>query len=392
MSANPARVDTLVVATDLPLQGSSAAQSDSTNKLIQLYLDSIGNRVGTHQILLRAYDNSTAAKGAWDEKVCAANAAAHVANTAEVAVVGTFNSGCAKIEVPILNADPSGPMLMVSHANTNPGLTKKWESGEPDKYYPTGKRNYARVLATDDDQGNAAARVAAKKLHVTKCYVLNDQQTYGAGVAAAFTAAAGVEGISIVGQATWKARSGSYTTLFEKIKATGADCVYLGGIFDNNGGQLIKDKVAVLGDNSKVKLIAPDGFTGYTDMLALSQSEGMYLTFCGLVSSELADRGSVAANLLNAYKTKYGTEPSGSYPLYGVAAMQVVLAAIAASDGTRAGVTEAMFSGDGITIDGATSALGQSFSIDPATGDKQKELTVELVKNHQETYFESVTL
>ena len=27
---------------------------------------------------------------------------------------------------------------MVSPANTNPGLTKKWDPGEPNKYYPTG--------------------------------------------------------------------------------------------------------------------------------------------------------------------------------------------------------------------------------------------------------------
>ena len=67
--------------------------------------------------------------------------------------MGTYNSGCAKLEVPVLNQDPTGPMLMVSHANTNPGLTKTWDPGEPDKYYPTGKRNYARVITTDDYQG-----------------------------------------------------------------------------------------------------------------------------------------------------------------------------------------------------------------------------------------------
>ena len=48
------------------------------------------------------------------------------------------------------------------------------------------------------------------------------------------------------------------------FKATGADCVYLGGINDNNGEQLIRDKVEVLGPNDgTVKLIGPDGFTGY---------------------------------------------------------------------------------------------------------------------------------
>ena len=106
-----------------------------------------------------------------------------MANTDEVAVMGTYNSGCAKIEVPVLNQAPDGPMLMVSHANTNPGLTKAWDPGEPDKYYPTGKRNYARVVTTDDFQGPAAAQFAAQDLKVKKCYVINDNQTYGQGVA-----------------------------------------------------------------------------------------------------------------------------------------------------------------------------------------------------------------
>ena len=71
--------------------------------------------------------------------------------------MGTLNSGCAKIEVPVLNQAPDGPLLMVSHANTNVGLTRPWDSGEPNKYYPSGKRNYARVVTTDDVQGAAAA-------------------------------------------------------------------------------------------------------------------------------------------------------------------------------------------------------------------------------------------
>ena len=147
----------LIISTDLPLQGSSATQSESTNKMIELYLEQIGGKAGEYNIELKKYDNSTAAKGAWDDATCAKNATDHVANANEVAVMGTYNSGCAKIEVPVLNQDRTGPMLMVSHANTNPGLTKTWDPGEPEKYFPTGKRNYARVVTTDDYQGQAAA-------------------------------------------------------------------------------------------------------------------------------------------------------------------------------------------------------------------------------------------
>ncbi|WP_375431687.1 branched-chain amino acid ABC transporter substrate-binding protein [uncultured Friedmanniella sp.] len=383
----------LVISTDLPLQGSSATQSDDTNKLIQLYLDQVGNKAGDYNITLKAYDDSTAAKGAWDDAACAKNATDHVANTAEVAVMGTFNSGCAKIEVPTLNNDSSGPMLMVSHANTNVGLTKTWDTGEPEKYYPTGVRNYARVVTTDDYQGQAAATFASQDLKVKKAFVLNDNQTYGLGVARSFADSAKMQGIEIVGEQSWDAKQPNYTALFQAVKASNADLVYLGGIYDNNGGQLIKDKVAVLGDNSKVKLFAPDGFTGYDDLLKLPQAEGMNLTFAGLTQDQLTKSGGASVKLLDAFKTKYGKAPQGSYPLYGVAATQVILAAIAKSDGTRKSVTEAVLSGEGITIPQAESVTGKEIKIDPTTGDTTaKDITVEVVKDKEETFVKAETV
>ena len=381
----------LIISTDLPLQGASASQSDSTNKLIEMYLEQVGHKAGKYTIKLQTYDNATAAKGAWDDAACAKNATDHVANENEVAVMGTFNSGCAKIEVPTLNQDPSGPMLMVSHANTNPGLTKPWEPGEPEKYYPTGTRNYARVITTDDNQGLGASQFAFNDLKTKKAFVLNDNQTYGIGVANAFRDAAKKLGIEIVGEQAWDAKQPNYTALYQAVKASGADLVYLGGIYDNNGGQLIKDKVAVLGpNNGDVKLFAPDGFTGYPDMLKLPESQGMYLTFAGLTYDELAKAGGAGVKLIDAYRQKYGKNPEGSYPLYGVAATQVILAAIAESDGTRKGVTEAVLSGDSVTIPADQSVIGKEIKIDPATGDTlAKVLTIQLVKDKKETFFKS---
>jgi len=264
---------TLVVGVDLPYQGSSADTSESTYNAMQLYLDSVGGKAGKYKVELKKYDDSTAAAGKWDDATCRANATAHVANAAEVAVMGTYNSGCAKLETPVLNQAPDGPMLMISHANTNPGLTKAWDQGEPQIYFPSGKRNYGRVITTDDYQGAAAAQFAAKDLKVTKCYVLNDNETYGQGVAKAFEDEATKQGIKIVGKDKWE-KNGPYIALFNAVKATGADCVYLGGIYDNNGGQLVKEKVKVLGDNKgAVKLIGPDGFTGYEDFQKLPEGE-----------------------------------------------------------------------------------------------------------------------
>jgi branched-chain amino acid transport system substrate-binding protein len=376
----------LIISSDLPLQGSAKDANDSTNNALKLYLEQIGNKVGKYDLEFQSYDDATAAKGSWDDAQCAANAQKHVANKNEVAVMGTYNSGCAKIIVPVLNQDPNGPMLMVSHANTNPGLTKTWDAGEPGKYYPTGKRNYARVVTTDDYQGAAGAQFLAQKVGVKKCAVLNDNQTYGQGVAKAFVTEAAKQGITIVDNEAWDAKQPNYTALFQKIKAKGADCLYIGGIFDNNGGQLVKDKVKVLGDNKKVAMMGPDGFTGYPDLTALPEADGMYLSFAGLSADLLKAAGGKGADFLAAYKTKYGKDPVGSYPLYGVAALQVILKAIENSDGTRKGVSNAVFSGAGITISASESVLGKVLKIDPMTGDvNTKDITIEVIKGKAET-------
>jgi len=380
----------VIISVDLPLQGASKDASDDTINAIKLYLSQVNNKAGKYNVELKVYDDSTAAKGAWDDATCAKNAQDHVATKNEVAVMGTYNSGCAKIQVPVLNQDPSGPMLMISHANTNPGLTKTWDPGEPNKYYPTGKRNYARVITTDDFQGSAAAQFASQDLKLKNCYVLNDNQTYGQGVANAFADEAKKQGINILGNTAWDAKQPNYTALFTSIKAKNPDCVYLGGIYDNNGGQLVKDKVAVLGDNTKVKLLGPDGFTGYPDLDKLAEGQGMYLTFAGLSTEQLRTAGGAGAKLLDAYKAKYGNDPRTNYALYGVAAVQVILKAIEGSDGTRKSVTSQVFGGSGITIPANDAVLGKDIKIDAKTGDTNAvDISVLQLMNNQEGFLKA---
>jgi branched-chain amino acid transport system substrate-binding protein len=380
---------TLVISTDLPMQGVSHDASQSTIDAINLYLNQVNHKAGNYTVQLKTYDDSTAAKGAWDDAKCSTNAAAHVSNTAEVAVMGTYNSGCAQLEIPVLNQDPSGPMLMVSHANTNPGLTKAWDPGTPDKYYPTGKRNYARVITTDDFQGQAAAQFAAQDLKVKRCFVMNDNQVYGQGVARQFVESAKKLGITILGNKAWDAKQPSYASIFQGAKSLNPDCVYLAGIYDENGGQVVKDKVAVLGDNTKVKLMGPDGFTGYPDSLDKQpEAQGMYMTFAGLSTDQLVKGGGAAETLINAYKAKYGKLPATNYALYGVAAVQVILAAIAKSDGTRKSITDQVFNGEGIDIPADQSVLGKEIKIDTKTGDtNNRDITVLFMKNNQEGFF-----
>lgn len=377
---------TLIIGTDLPLQGASADASTSTNNVIKLYLEQIGGKVGDFTIEIKEYDDSTAAKGSWDDAQCAKNAQEHVANVDQVAVMGTYNSGCAKIILPVLNQAPDGPMLMVSHANTNPGLTKTWDPGEPEKFYPTGKRNYARVITTDDNQGVAAAQFLKAERGVTKCAVLNDNQTYGQGVATAVKGELANQGVEVVLDEPWDAKQPNYTSLMQKVKAAGADCLYFAGIYDNNGGQLVKDAVATLGTPSEFVMMAPDGFTGYPDLQGLPEAEGLLLSFTGLSQDAILAAGGKAAEFIAAYEAKYSAKPVGSFSIYGGAALQVILAAIEKSDGTRASITNAVFSGEGITIPAADSVTGSEIKIDPATGDVvAKTITIQVLKGGAET-------
>ena len=209
----------------------------------------------------------------------------------------------------------------------------------------------------------------------------------GQGVAKAFAAAAPADGITVLGNDPWDSKQTSYASEFTKIKGMAPDAIYLAGIYDNNGGQLIKDKVAVLGDQKTVPMMAPDGFTGYKELQALPQGEGLYLSFTGQTADQLKAAGGTAATFLTAYKTKYGSDLTTSFALYGVAAMQVLLAAIAKSDGTRKGVTDAVFAGDGVTVPAATSITGGELKVDQKSGDMVKqEISIQLLTGGKETF------
>src|SRR6185312_2882065 len=98
------------------------------------------------------------------------------------------------------------------------------------------------------------------KLQVTKVFILDDKDAYGKGVADAFESAAKDIGLAVAGHEGWDANAQNYKALMTKIKASGADGIFIGGISCFNGGQLVKDKVAIVGDNTAVQTVVSDGF------------------------------------------------------------------------------------------------------------------------------------
>jgi branched-chain amino acid transport system substrate-binding protein len=333
-----------LLVSDFPLQGSSRTQTTQIVGAIRYLLDQSDWKAGDHKIAYQSCDDATAQAAKWDSGKCSQNANAYAGNDKVIGVIGTFNSGCAAIEIPVLNQAANGGIGMISPANTFVCLTEGGpgcEDTEPDKYYPTGNRNYTRVVPHDAYQGAAVAEFMQEQ-GVKSVYVLNDKEAYGLGVATNLRNAAEHLGIKVAGFEAWDPKASSYEGLFRKIGGTDADAVFLGGLIDENGAKVIKDKVATLGPNDgDIKLFAPDGFTTQQTIdEAGTAAAGMFMSVAGVPIDDFTGAG---AEFAAAFKPSLGGKPIDPYAIYGAQAAQVMLDAIAASDGSRASVIEQLF-------------------------------------------------
>ncbi len=317
-----ARAETIKIVSSLPRTGSANAQTTSMVNGIKMAIEEVGGKVGNFTIAYEDWDDASPERGQWDPALEAANAQKAVKDADVMGYIGTYNSGAAKISMPVLN---KASLVMISPANTYPGLTKPGlgEANEPAVYRPSGKVNYFRVVPADDIQGDVAAQFA-KEIGVKKIFVLHDRELYGKGIADVFKRTAPKLGLEIVGYEGIDTKASNYRALVTKIKSEGADLVYFGGTTQNNAGQLAKDLVA---GGAKVKLMVPDGCreNAFIEAAGKENLEGKtYVTFGGLPPSDLKGKGK---EFYASYKKKFKAEPEG-YAVYGYESAKVALEGI----------------------------------------------------------------
>jgi branched-chain amino acid transport system substrate-binding protein len=375
-----------LIASDLPLQGSGRTQTVQMTEAVKFILKQHDFKAGDYNIGFQSCDDATAQAGKWASEKCSANANAYAQNKSLIGVIGTFNSGCAEIIVPVLNRAPDGPVAMVSPANTYVGLTHSGPgtaAGEPDKYYPTGDRNYIRIVAADDFQG-AADALLAKQLGLKSVYILNDKEAYGLGVATDFknSLTNPAVGIKVAGFSAWNGKASSYTGLATKIKQAGADAVFLGGLICENGGKLIKDLRSVLGND--VQLMAPDGFTPMSAVVdgAGNAAEGTYVSVAGQPNENLGQTGK---KFVKDFSKQIGGENPDPYSAYAAQAAEVLLTAIENSDGTRKSVTEQLLKTK------VTDGILGSFTINANGDTNSNPVTIYQIKNGEQTTYKTIT-
>lgn len=340
-----------LIASDLPLIGSSRLQTVQMGQAIAYTLQQQDWKAGSYKIAYQACNDASAQLAKWDPTKCSANAHAYVGNKSLLGVIGTFNSGCAAIIIPVLNQAPGGGMLLFSPANTYGCLTEQCSGGEPQKYYPSGKRTYARVAPSDPNQAGVQAELM-KDAGVKTLYILNDKEAYGLGIAKNVRGAAAAAGIKVVGFSAYDPKAPNFQATFTRIQNTNPDAIFIGGLVDENSGQLINDKVQILGPNTTkpksagggVMLFLPDGFTT-TSIFDKSQggttnANGAYFTVAGVGIDQYKGE---AQTFINGFKEAYSIKDVQPYAILAAQAAQVLLDAIEKSDGSRAEVITNVF-------------------------------------------------
>jgi DNA-binding SARP family transcriptional activator/ABC-type branched-subunit amino acid transport system substrate-binding protein/DNA-binding beta-propeller fold protein YncE len=338
---HPGERPRLLIASSLPLQGPPGEVTNQMTAAIQFILRANHFTAGRYAVGYQACDDSTVAESSLATSRCASNAKAYAKDDSVIGVISPFNSDCATAAIPIANRARPGPLALISGSTTYVGLTRRGFGllpGEPDAYYPTGTRNFIRIVAADDFQA-AADAILARRLGLRRVFIVKERPVpgerdpYAIGITSAFRAAAEKLGVAISGGDNWTSDQPSYASLARKIKRSGADGVFLGGAYFTGTGRLIKDLRAGLGGN--VQLLAPDGLAipdlGNITGLA---GEGMTVSAAGVPPDALTGPG---ARFVARFGATLGQTPE-QYAVYAAQATQLLLDAIAHSNGTRASV------------------------------------------------------
>lgn len=315
----------ITIYSSLPRTGSSKDQTITLENAMQMALDDFTRstgKVGNFTIKYEKLDDASATRGQWDPELEKANATRAVNDPDAMVYLGTYNSGASKISIPILNAVN---MVMISPANTYPGLTKAVSgvtvANEPEIYYPNKTRNYFRVVLRDDLQGPSGVSFAVDAARGKRFFIIDDSQSYGKGLADAFGNDVTRRGLTIVGRASINGRESDYRELARQIRQAGPDFIFFGGIAQQQPGKLLADIRAV---GITAPFMGGDGLNNPAFVKEAGVAgEGAYSSISGVPVDQLPAKGQ---DFLKRYQEKYGA-PS-NYTIYAYEAMLVALTAI----------------------------------------------------------------
>ncbi|MBV9422299.1 MAG: branched-chain amino acid ABC transporter substrate-binding protein [Solirubrobacterales bacterium] len=316
---------TLTIYSSVPLHGASSVSAKAVVSGAELALAQTRGRIGRYHIVLRELDDSNPQRGGWDPGQTTLDAHQAVQDKTTIGYIGEFNSGASAVSIPLLNR---AGIPQISPASTAVGLTSAGPGaapGEPDKYYPTGVRTFARVVPNDSVQARAQVQLL-RSMGCQKTYVLDDGEVDGQDTATSFQLAAKGAGLPVLGVQSFNPKATDYSALATAVAQTGADCVLLSAITEDNAVLLTK-QIASAMPGAQILGSAGLAESTYTDPadggIPTSLDPRVMITVAALGP----DPSSPAARAFYAaYRQRFG--PAQPYAIYGYEAMSLMLDAI----------------------------------------------------------------
>lgn len=357
---------TVVIGVDAPLTGSLSALGQGIKNSVDLAtkVANKNNEVPGVTFKIKEFDDQAVPSSGKQ------NATSMVDDDQILGAVGPLNSGVSQsMQGVFAKAD----LAQVSPANTSPDLSQgpDWAAGKKNRPFKT----YFRTATTDVIQGRFAAQYYYNDAKKRKVFVVDDKQTYGAGLAKIFSEEFKRLGGKVVGTDHLTVKETDFSGIAGKVKSSGADSVYFGGQYPEGG--LLSDQVKQAGAN--VPIMGGDGIYDPAFIKASATSnDGDLATSVGYPVEELAS----AKNFVKEYAAQGYDNPHAAYGGYSYdaawAIIQAVKAVVQENDGklpddARAKVTEAL---NKVSFDGVTGKV----SFDKYGDTTNKQLTVYQVK------------
>jgi branched-chain amino acid transport system substrate-binding protein len=276
---------------------------------------------------LQAITYDDVSQGIHDPAKAAKNVQLLVEDARVLAMVGPLYDSLAKSELPVANPVQ---LAMVSPGTTNECLTQEPADGHCQglsaRLRPHGPNNFFRVVTTQLVEGAAGADLAFKTLGKRRAFVINDQTTFGLGIATAFVARFVQDGGAIVDPSDLGAfnpnQPPDFGSRVQRALELGTDIVYFAGTGIAPAASLRREMATRM---PQVPLVG-------SDRLASSQfaksagaaARGSYYTVVGPYSGALRP----AQGFVRDYQKAYG-QAAGSFSLPAFDATRLLIAAIA---------------------------------------------------------------
>ena len=336
-----------LIVSDMPLHQRGISYIPDA---IAFVLRSHDFRAGRFRIGYQSCDDSTAKQGGFEPEKCKANAGLYAETPRVVGIVGPYNSDCAAEQLAITNR--AGPLATISPTNTGLALTKPVPGGRPGEtdtaeFYPTGRRHYARLLGTDSGQGAALALFAHQR-GVRRLAIVQTDEEYGRANAWYAAREARRLGIRVTGVHTidFMGTAARARALATARRPRTARALIYAGVPDWGrtgkeppGYVLLRELRARFGQD--LLILGPDSFNIGEELFAGlgPAARGIHISTPGVPLQRLGPAG-------RRFVDEFGaTQPGGIVTLdavYAAQATEVLLDAIARSDGSRASVTRAL--------------------------------------------------